>query len=115
MQAARGESVQLFTSARLLAELADILSRAKFAKKIAASLLSVDQLVDLYSELAHVVKATPLPRIAPDPDDDVVIGTAIAAKAKFLVTGDRSLLLVKEYGGVEIVSVSDALQTVGSL
>jgi len=112
MQAARGEGVQLFTSAPLLAELTDILSRAKFAKKIAASLFSVDQLVDLYSEFAYVVRATPIPRIAPDHDDDVVIGTALAAKAKFLVTGDRSLLAVNEYEGVKIVSVSDALQAV---
>ncbi len=115
MQTGRGEGVQLFTSAPLLAELTDILSRTKFAKKIAASLLSVDQLVDLYSEFAYVVRATPVPRIAPDPDDDVVIGTALAAKAKFLVTGDHPLLSLKEYEGVEIVSVSDALQAVVSL
>ena len=75
MQTDRGEGIQLFTSAPLLAELTDILSRAKFAKKIAASLLSVDQLVDLYSEFASVVRAAPVPRIAPDPDDDVVIGS----------------------------------------
>jgi predicted nucleic acid-binding protein len=90
MQTGRGEGVQLFTSPPLLAELTDILSRAKFAKKITASLLSVDQLVDLYAEFAYVVESRPVPRIAPDPDDDVVIGTALAAKAKFLVPWKRA-------------------------
>jgi putative PIN family toxin of toxin-antitoxin system len=85
------------------------LSRSKFEKKIAASSLSVDQLVDLYAELASLVRAATVPRLAPDPDDDVVIGTALAAKANFIVTGDGSLLSIAEYEGGRIVSVREAL------
>ena len=107
-----GEGILLFTSAPLLEELTDILSRPKFKKKIAASLLSGDQLVDLYAELVSLVRPTPVPRLAPDPDDDVVIGTALAAKANFLVTGDRALLSVAEYEGGRIVSVSETLGAV---
>lgn len=99
----------LFSSPALLAELMDILSRPKFEKKIASSLLSVEQIVDLYSELVSVVRPTPVPRLAPDPDDDVVIGTAIAAKADFIVTGDRALLSVTHFEGGRIISVSEAL------
>jgi putative PIN family toxin of toxin-antitoxin system len=112
LRAGRGGDAILFTSAPLLAELTDILSRPKFAKKIAASLLSVDQLVDLYAELVALVRPTPVPRLAPDPDDDVVIGTALAAKAKFIVTGDRALLSVAEYEGGRIISVTEALDAV---
>ncbi len=75
----RGDEIRLFTSAPLLAELTDVLSRPKFEKKIIASLLSVDELVDLYAELAALVRPNPVPRLAPVPDDDVVIGTALAA------------------------------------
>ncbi len=67
------------TSAALLAELTDILGRRKFDKKIAASTLTIDQLVDRYALLAPLVRLSPTPRIAPDPDDDVVIATALAA------------------------------------
>ena len=109
------EGVRLFTSAPLLAELTEILLRPKFEKKIAASQLSVDQLVDLYAELAALVRPTPIPRIAPDPDDDVVIGTALSAKAHFLVTGDGPLLSVGGYKGGRIVSVSEALHLVASV
>jgi putative PIN family toxin of toxin-antitoxin system len=98
----------------LLAELTDILSRPKFERKIAASLLSVDQLVDLYTEMVAVVRPISIPRLASDPDDDVVIGTAIAAKANFVVTGDRTLLSIIEYEGVRIVSVSGALDAIVS-
>jgi putative PIN family toxin of toxin-antitoxin system len=114
MRAGRRESVRLFTSAPLLAELTEVLLRPKFEKKIAASLLSVDQLVDLYTELAALVRPTSLPRTAPDPDDDVAIGTALSAKAHFLVTGDGPLLSVAGYEGGRIVSVSEALQAVAS-
>src|ERR1035438_1516048 len=90
LRAGHREEVRLFTSAPLLAELADILARPKFAKKIEASLLSVDELVGLYAELAALVRPTAVSRLASDPDDDVVIGTALAAKADYLVTGDRA-------------------------
>jgi hypothetical protein len=114
LQAGREKRVELFTSAALLAELTDILGRRKFDKKIAASTLTVDQLVDRYAALAALVRPTPTPRIAPDPDDDVVIGTALAAKADLVVTGDKPLLSVAEYQGVRIVGVSHALQIIGS-
>jgi putative PIN family toxin of toxin-antitoxin system len=106
--------VMFFTSTPLLAELTDILIRPKFEKKIAASLFTVDQLVDLYAELAAFVRPLTIPRLAPDPDDDVVIGTALAARANFIVTGDRSLLSVVEYDGGQIVSVSEALRHIFS-
>ena len=114
MRLGRDEGVKLFTSAPLIAELTEILARKKFEKKIAASLLSVDELVDLYAGLVALVRPAPIPRTAPDPDDDVVIGTALAAKANFLVTGDRPLLSVADYLGGRIVSVTQALQALAS-
>ena len=112
LQAGHEKRIELYTSTPMLAELTDILSRRKFEKKIAASLLTVDQLVDRYAELAQVVRPTPTPRIVSDPDDDVVIGTALAAKADLLVTGDRPLLSVEKYQGVRIVGVAEALELI---
>ena len=112
LQARREKRVELFTSVTMLAELTDILGRRKFEKKIAASLLTIDQLVDGHAELAQVMRPTPTPRIVSDPDDDVVIGTALAARADLLVTGDRGLLDVGAYQGVRIVSVAEALRII---
>ena len=114
LQAGREKRVELFTSAALLAEPTDILGRRKFDKKIAASTLTVDQLVDRYAALVALVRPAPTPRVAPDLDDDVVIGTALAAKADLIVTGDKALLSVAEYQGIRIVSVILALQIVGT-
>ncbi len=112
LQPERGQPNALYTSLPLLAELTDILGRRKFDKKIAASLLSVDELVDRYAALASVVRPVPLVGIASDPDDDVVIGTAVAAAAEFVVTGDHGLLAVGEYQGIQIVGVSQALAAI---
>lgn len=114
LQARREKRVELYTSTPMLAELTDILSRRKFEMKIAASLLTVDQLVDRYAELVQVVRPTPTPRIASDPDDDVVIGTALAAKADLLVTGDRPLLLMERYQAVRIVGVAKTLELIAA-
>jgi putative PIN family toxin of toxin-antitoxin system len=112
LQAARDKRVELFTSTAMLAELTDILGRRKFARKIAASQLTIDQLVDGYAQLASVVRPVTTPRIAPDPDDDVVIGTALAAKADLIVTGDKPLLSVSEHQGVRIASVAQAIEII---
>ena len=113
LQAGRDKRVELFTSTALLAELTNILGRRKFDAKILASTLTIDQLVDRYAVLAALVRPTPTPRVAPDPDDDVVVGTALAAQADLIVTGDKALLSVTGYREVRIVGVSQAMQIVG--
>jgi len=42
--------------------------------------------------------------VAPDLEDDLVLGTAVAPNADFLVTGDKDLLALEEYRGVRMVS-----------
>ena len=84
LQFARETRVDRIASAPLLAELTNIFERGKFAKKIAAATLTVDELVDRYAALVQVVRPALTARIAPDPDDDVVIGTALAATADLI-------------------------------
>ena len=79
------ENIVLLSSAPLLAELTDILSRPKFEQKIAASLLSVDQLVDLYAELVSLVRPALVPRIAPKADGPHQFAANKGARNKVLV------------------------------
>jgi len=48
--------------------------------------------------------------IAPDQEDDLVLGTAVTARAHFLVTGDKRLLALKENRGVRIVTAEEFLR-----
>jgi putative PIN family toxin of toxin-antitoxin system len=109
LNAAREGRVDLFTSVPLLEELTAVLERRKFETKIAASEQAIDALVDRYAELSKVLKLEPTERIAADPDDDVVIGTALAAKADWIVSGDAHLVDLKAYQGIRILAAADAL------
>ena len=110
--AAQQGAIELFTSEELIDELQDMLSRPKCAKRLREIGLSANGLLSLYSKVALLVDPVPLPRLAPDPDDDVVIGTAIAAKADFIVTGDKPLLSAEVFEGGRIVSVGEALEAI---
>src|ERR1035437_6896548 len=105
VQAGREKRVNLFTSIRLLAELTDILVRPKFEKKLAASGLTIEQIVDRYAELAAVVQPAAIaPNILDDPDDDQVLACAVAARADLIVSGDRRHLLpLGSFDGMPIV------------
>jgi len=94
----------------LLAELTDVLGRPKFTRRLAARGVSVDELVDSFVEAAIVVTPRSTVRIVSDPDDDVVIGTALAARAEMIVTGDRALLEVARYAEVKVATVAAAMR-----
>lgn len=46
-------------------------------------------------------------RICRDPADDIILGTAIAGMCRCIVTGDKDLLVLKRYRGIDIISPSD--------
>jgi uncharacterized protein len=48
-----------------------------------------------------------------DPDDNHVLECAVAAGSQIIVTGDRHLLEMETFRGVEIMKVSDFLKRVG--
>ena len=47
-----------------------------------------------------------------DPKDDIYLECAIAANAQYIISGDRDLLDLKEYGGVKIVNARGYLDIV---
>lgn len=114
MLAGRARQVTLISSVPMLGELTGVLGRPKFEAKLRASLLGVDALVDGYAAMTLLVRPEPLPRVAPDPDDDVVIGTALAGQADAIVTGDKALLSVGAYQGVRLLTVNDAVALIGA-
>lgn len=110
LDAARDGIIELYTSAVLLEELADVLRREKFAARLAAANVTVQDLVTGYSALATVIEAEPIePVILVDPDDDAVLACALAADAEIIVSGDSDLLNLKEHEGTSILTATEFL------
>lgn len=55
----------------------------------------------------ELVEAVTTVEVCRDPDDDKFIGCAIDSKALFIVSGDKDLLTLGDYGGVETITAAD--------
>lgn len=108
LDAARDGKVTLFTSYLLLSELEEVLSRPKFADRLAAANTSPRELVLGYASLAQIVVPVELePVIIDDPDDDAVIACALAVNAEFIISGDHHLLGLKRYNEIEVTNAAE--------
>jgi putative PIN family toxin of toxin-antitoxin system len=65
-----------------------------------------------YELIADFVEPATVVGVAPDPDDDKVLGTALGGRADFIVTGDHGLLTVGVYETIRIVSPAVFLREV---
>lgn len=108
---ARQRIVTPYTSPTLLAELAEVIARDKFAHRVSAAGLSPLELVQDYERLADIVDPQPLAVPASrDPDDDHVLACALSAQAILIVSRDKDLLVLHPYHGIDIVPAAAAVE-----
>jgi predicted nucleic acid-binding protein len=63
-----------------------------------------------YAALAWLIESAAIePVIIADPDDDVVLACAVAARAEAIVSGDKHLLDLKQYEGMPILTAAQLL------
>jgi putative PIN family toxin of toxin-antitoxin system len=91
----------------MLTELADVLSREKFLEIKRAQ---VNAFLSILLSKASVVRVEHhLNVVAEDPDDNIVLSTALKEKADYIVTGDKHLLNLKEFRGIKVLTVKGML------
>jgi len=91
----------------------DELVRALRRKRLLSP--AVAEAISAFSDLCEMVKPTPLPkRICRDPDDDMVLATAVAGRADLIVTGDDDLLVLKAFSEIRILSPRQVLEILHS-
>ena len=90
----------LFVSRGLLAEI-----RRNLVKKIRLPASVAEEIVRfITSKSALVEPDVHEPGACRDPDDVLILGTATAVRADFIVTGDQDLLVLKKFRGIAIAS-----------
>jgi uncharacterized protein len=63
-------------------------------------------------EIASRVTPTRTLKVVDDPDDDRILECAVEAGSEFIVTNDKAILRLGEYGGIKIIRVVDFLQQI---
>ena len=110
---ARKGAFSLCLSPAIVAETAAVLSRVRHRRRFRYEPEEVARFCELLGQVAERVEGElPAIRAVPDdPKDDVIVASAVAARADYLVTGDRKHLLpLDSYEGVRIVSVRDFVE-----
>ena len=95
---------ELCTSVAILTELA-----RKLDEKFGWEKQKIAQLITSISDVATVFKTTPWLKVVSDDPDNRILECAIKAEANFLVTGDKHLLKLRNYGNFEIIKLSTFL------
>lgn len=87
-------------SEAVLAEVIYVLARPKFDRYI-----SVERRQDFLNNLiriSHKVVVTHPVTACRDPKDNMILELALSGKADFILTGDRDLLALGNFGGIPI-------------
>ncbi len=76
----------------------------KLAGKFKFSPQDVTEAGDLLLSVAQVVIPVVFESpVSRDPDDDFVLGTAVAGSANCIITGDKDLLVLEQYKEIDII------------
>lgn len=94
-------------------ELRDVLGAAKFGHIL--SRRDRNRFVERVRRGALFFELEAGPPISRDPDDDIYLYLALACHAAAIVTGDRDLLVLGEFGGIPILSPSRFLRAERSI
>ncbi len=110
-RAALQQSWTVGRSYHIVSKMIEVLSRPRFQDRLPNA--SLNTFLMGYQGYARPFEPDDSVRgIAPDLEDDLVLGTAVAAKADYLVTGDKGLLSLNEYRGVRIVTAEEFLREI---
>jgi putative PIN family toxin of toxin-antitoxin system len=100
LQAWRNGKVQLAVCLEILAEYRQVAVRLSEKYKG----IDISSLLDLVAVHSHLVRAAPLPKpICDDPNDDIFLACALAAKTRIIVSGDKHLLAVSGWAGIQVL------------
>jgi len=101
---------RLITSMEMLAELADVLSRAKFDK---VKKRQREKFLSILAGKADVVRIQEyVDIITEDSEDNIVLSTASEGNANYIVTGDKHLHSLKQFKGIRIVTDNKMLEKI---
>jgi len=109
---AHSQDYELIISEPIATEILAVLHRPELRSKFRSlEGLDVAAVIALLGQAA-VVDVPFVPPVSRDPEDDKFLATAAAARADYLVSEDRDLLVLEEYQGIKIVDAASFLSII---
>ena len=106
----RNKRFTLISSIDLLNELITTLNRPRISKRISET--DAKDLVKLLEERALFVAPEVKIEVCRDPHDDKLLKCAIESKANIIATGDKDLLTLHPFRGIDIIPPADVIKRI---
>lgn len=105
--------IQLVSSAPILEELGDVLSRNEVKERFHCSARDIRSFVRAVRNVSVRVKIkSNFKVVVDDPKDDVVLNTAHDGRADYIVSGDHHLRGLRSFKGTKIVSPNQMMRII---
>ena len=105
------KELNLVLSSKLRSEFLAVISRKKFQHYLTDKDM-IDFIMILDNISRFVRPARGVKAIEEDPDDNLILATAIGGRADYIVSGDRHMLDLGEFSGIKIVTAQMMLDIV---
>jgi len=106
-----GKKIEVFVSEEILKEIARVLEYPKIKSILEkAGVSSRDVLEEIVAKSKLVNPKSKL-NVVKDSEDNKFLECALECEADYIVSGDKHLLEIKEFGGIKIVSAREFLKS----
>lgn len=100
----------MFISEEIMQEVRDVINRPKFNEVMMKARIKPEQIMKKINSISKQVIGSKLKiTVCRDEKDNKFLECAMHAKADFIVSGDKDLLVLNEYKGIKIVRTKDIL------
>jgi putative PIN family toxin of toxin-antitoxin system len=106
----RSHQFETVLSNQMLIEIERVLLYPKVVRKLKSPSAASRSALDAAIAGATIAEVTNVPAICRDPGDDIVLATALAGEAAFILSEDNDLLDMIEYQGMQIVNGMQLLE-----
>jgi uncharacterized protein len=111
LELAKKEIFKVVTSILINREILEVLHRNNIYTKYGLNEAIIDDIASfLYEGTILAEDSYEITKIKKDPEDDKFINCAVEGEADYIVSGDKHLLDLKHYSGIQIVNATSFLR-----
>lgn len=105
------EKIINYITQEIIDEVKEVIKRPRIAKKL--SLVEQEFIIKNFENFSKKIKPIEkLDIIKDDPDDNKFLECAIAASAEYIISGDKHLLILKQFRDIKVVSPAEFVRII---